>query len=150
MGLNLEIKPAVKGLGELTLIRSLEVLKNGPAINLVISSFNLSALQAAKRLAPSIPRALLYETLAKDWREAVRKLEVRSIHLANLDSLDAATIASIRELGLEVYIYTVNYLVRAEELVAWGVSGVFTDFPDRFTRLLASKSKRVSAYGEPL
>lgn len=150
LGLNLEIKPASKGLGEVTLERSLEVLKSCPAINLVISSFDFSALQAAQRLAPNLARALLYETLAVDWRDAVRKFEVRSIHLANLDSLDAATIASIRELGLEAYIYTVNSLARTEELVAWGVNGVFTDFPDRLTRLLISRSKRVSAYGDPL
>jgi len=150
MGLNLEIKPAAKGLGALTLERSLQVLKNCPAINLVISSFDFSALEAARHLAPNIPRALIYEALPADWCDAVHKFEVRSVHLANLDSLKASTIANIREQGLEVYVYTVNSLDRAKELLNWGVKGVFSDFPNRFTRLMASASKRVSAYGDPL
>lgn len=147
MGLNLEIKPAAKGLGELTLERSLEVLKKCPSINLVISSFDFNALLAAKKLAPNIPRALLYETLSKGWRESVRKFEVRSIHLANLDSLTPATIASIRELGIEVYIYTVNSLTVAKKLLSWGVNGVFSDYPDKFICLAKPSSRQISAYG---
>ena len=107
MGLNLEIKPAAAGLGELTLQRSLEVLQICPAINLVISSFDFSALQAAKTLAPNIPRALLYKNLAANWRDAVREYAVRSVHLAAAAVLQE-DVAQIRSLGLEVYIYTVN------------------------------------------
>ncbi|GLR64978.1 glycerophosphodiester phosphodiesterase [Marinospirillum insulare] len=150
MGLNLEIKPAAKGLGELTLKRSLEVLEKSPALNLVISSFDFTALQAAKQLAPNIPRALLYETLTKHWRDEVRNYQVRSIHLADVASLNPTIIASIRELGLEVYVYTVNSVERAEELISWGVKGIFTDYPAKFTRLIATTSKRVSAYGDPV
>lgn len=148
MGLNLEIKPAAAGLGALTLQRSLEVLQACPAINLVISSFDFSALQAAKTLAPTIPRALLYGKLAANWRDAVREYAVRSVHLAQATLL-AEEVAQLRELGLEVYIYTVNFLEKNQQLANWGVNGVFSDFPNRFTHLPATTSRRISAYGEP-
>lgn len=149
MGLNLEIKPAAKGLGALTLQRSLEVLQAGPAINLVISSFDFSALQAAKKLAPNVPRALLYEKLAQDWRLAVNEYAVRAIHLAEA-ALLPDEVAAIRALGLEVYSYTVNSVARGQELFSWGVNGIFSDFPERFTRLPENSSRRISAYGEPI
>lgn len=147
MGLNLEIKPAAKGLGALTLERSLAVLQACPAISLVISSFDFSAIEAAKALAPNIPRALLYKKLASNWREAVRYYEVRSVHLAE-KPLQQQEVIAIRELGLEVYCYTVNDIERGKELLQWGVNGLFSDFPDRFIRLPENSSKRIRAYGD--
>lgn len=149
MGLNLEIKPAAAGLGELTLQRSLEVLQTCPAINLVISSFDFSALQAAKTLAPNIPRALLYKNLAANWRDAVREYAVRSVHLAATAVLQE-DVAQIRALGLEVYIYTVNCLEKNKQLISWGVNGIFSDFPALFTHKTEITSKQVRAYGEPI
>lgn len=147
MGLNLEIKPTTAGLGELTLQRSLEVLQACPAVNLVISSFNLSALQAAKTLAPNIPRALLYKKLAPNWRDAVREYAVRSIHLSATTLLQEE-VQKIRELGLEVYIYTVNCLKEHEKLISWGVNGVFSDYLNLFTDKMKRTSRRINAYGE--
>lgn len=149
MGLNLEVKPAAKGLGPLTLQHSLEVMQTCPAISLVISSFDFTVLQAAKDLAPNIPRALLYEKLAFNWRETVRKYEVRAVNLAEV-TLKPTDVAEIRALGLEVYVYTVNSVKRGKELFGWGVNGIFSDFPERFTRLPEVSSKRISAYGEPV
>lgn len=149
MGLNIEIKPAGKGLGPLTLQRSLEVFQASSPINLVISSFDFTALQAAKTLAPNIPRALLYEKLPKDWRIAVNKYAVRSIHLAE-EAITPEQVAEIRSLGLDIYCYTVNSYARGKELFSWGVRGVFTDFPDRFIHLPENSSRRISAYGEPI
>lgn len=149
MGLNLEIKPTTAGLGELTLQRSLEVLQTCPAIHLVISSFDFNALQAAKALAPNIPRALLYKKLATNWRDAVREYAVRSVHLAEATLLQE-DVAQIRALGLDVYIYTVNDLIINKRLVSWGVNGIFSDFPVLFTHLPETNSRRVSAYGEPI
>lgn len=149
MGLNLEIKLAAAGLGALTLQRSLEVLQTCPAINLVISSFDFTALQAAKTLAPNIPRALLYEKLAANWRDDVREYAVRSVHLAEAALLQEE-VTQMRELGLEVYIYTVNCLEKNQTLVSWGVNGIFSDYPNLFTRLPEATSRRISAYGEPV
>ena len=147
MGLNLEIKPAAKGLGAITLEKSLAVLQTCPAISLVISSFYFTALEAAKALAPNIPRALLYEKLAGNWREAVRNYAVRAVHLAE-NTLQEQEVADLRELGLEVYSYTVNSEARAKELFNWGVKGVFSDFPSRIIHLPENSSKRIKAYGE--
>lgn len=149
MGLNLEIKPTAAGLGELTLQRSLEVLQHSPAINLVISSFDFSALQAAKALAPNIPRALLYQKLAANWRDAVRKYAVRSVHLAEATVLQE-DIIQMRKLGLEVYVYTVNSIEKNQQLIHWGINGIFSDFPTLFTDLLTTNSRLVRAYGEAI
>ena len=41
-------------------------------------------------------------------------------------------VARIRDAGLHVNVWTVNTEERMRELAAWGVSGIITDFPQRW------------------
>lgn len=147
LGLNLEIKPCLHHQARATLIHSLAVLREGPPLPLVISSFRRAAIEEAQRLAPAIPRALLWKRLPKNWRSEARQLEVRAIHLADF-ALQRWQVAEIKQLGFEVYIYTVNSLKAAEKFRRWGVSGVFSDYPERFLHLPDWSSRQVRAYGE--
>lgn len=36
----------------------------------------------------------------------------------------------IRDAGFDAYVFTINSLDRAQELMEWGASGVFTERPD--------------------
>lgn len=42
----------------------------------------------------------------------------------------------VKQSGLLIYPYTVNYQVNMENAVKWGVDGVHTDFPDRLLEVI--------------
>ena len=60
-------------------------------------------------------------------------LETNEIHF-NHNWLWSAFVRSMKHKGYRVFAYTVNSVERAEELESWGVDGIFTDYPDRFTK----------------
>jgi glycerophosphoryl diester phosphodiesterase len=95
----------------------------------VISSFSEAALISARREAPNFPYAMLVEKVPADWPERARRLGVVAVHCAARHA-KAEAIAAIRAAGYAVACYTVNQRGKAEELMATGVSAVFTDRPD--------------------
>jgi glycerophosphoryl diester phosphodiesterase len=95
----------------------------------VISSFSEAALIAARREAPDFAYAMLVEKLPTDWPERARRLGVIGIHCAARHA-NAAAIAAIRAAGYAVACYTINQRGKAEDLMAMGVSAVFSDRPD--------------------
>ena len=52
-----------------------------------------------------------------------------SIHL-NHKLLDAARVASLKQAGLHILVYTVNILFCVAELLCWGVDCICTDAID--------------------
>ncbi|WP_028206547.1 glycerophosphodiester phosphodiesterase [Paraburkholderia nodosa] len=92
----------------------------------LLSSFSYAALEAARESAPELPRGLLFERVAADWREQTTALECVSLH-ASHRHLDEALVERIKSAGLFILAYTVNDLERARQLVSWGVDTVCTD-----------------------
>jgi len=45
-------------------------------------------------------------------------------------------VTKVKQAGLLIYPYTVNYQVNMENAAKWGVDGVHTDFPDRFKEVI--------------
>jgi glycerophosphoryl diester phosphodiesterase len=94
----------------------------------LISSFLQEALLAAKTLAPSIARGMLFRAVPRNWRVLAEKLGCATIH-ADHRSLHPALVAEIREAGYASLAYTVNDAARAYTLFGWGVTSVFSDIP---------------------
>ena len=92
----------------------------------LLSSFSAVALRAAKLAAPHLPRAFLTDTPDKGQLALLRELGAVSLN-CNHTKIDADTLAWAHGLGLRVLCYTVNAPMRAEELFAMGVDGLFTD-----------------------
>ncbi|WP_408602453.1 glycerophosphodiester phosphodiesterase [Paraburkholderia guartelaensis] len=92
----------------------------------LLSSFSYTALDAARKSAPELPRGLLFERVPADWREQTAALECVSLH-ASHRHLDEALVERIKSAGLFILAYTVNDLDRARQLVSWGVDTVCTD-----------------------
>ncbi len=130
LGLNMEIKPSLKGQGPETLMKAMECLKTLPGLPLVISSFDQRTLQAAQQLWPTIPRLMLWQRLPSDWADSATRLAVHGVGL-DQRHLRPAQVAVLRAQGREVYVYTVNSIKKARQLMAWGVQGVFTDHPNQ-------------------
>lgn len=131
MGLNIELK-AMAG-KEIQLAKVLlELLQQYWSPELpppLISSFSFSNLLAVKALQSKYPLALI----VKDWRvehvEIAKSLNCYSIHVNQLKVTKAAVDFNTKA-GLKTLAYTVNALIRAQELFAMGVRAIFSDVPD--------------------
>lgn len=125
---NIEIKPA-RGFEQATgEIAARLIAARWPAARRppLLSSFDFTALDAARRVAPQLPRGLLFEEVPADWRARMQAHEAVSLHCDH-SRLSADRMRDIVSAGVPLLCYTVNDAARAAALVAAGVSGLFTD-----------------------
>jgi glycerophosphoryl diester phosphodiesterase len=130
LGANVEIK-AETGHGPATAVAVANCLDRlaDRLPPILISSFLADAVAAAARLAPLVPRGMLWRKLPRSWRKSAAALGCATIHLGQ-DSLTEAAVAMIRDAGYPLLAYTVNEAARARQLFEWGVASVFADAPD--------------------
>jgi glycerophosphoryl diester phosphodiesterase len=129
---NIEIKPCPGRdalTGELVAAAALSLWR---AQRPLLSSFSYDALAVARKVAPALPRGMLFGAVPGDWLRIVRDLECVSLH-ADHQHLTEPLVAEIRAAGLRVLAYTVNDPIRARELVQWGVDMICTDRLDLLT-----------------
>ncbi|GAA5181811.1 glycerophosphodiester phosphodiesterase [Niveibacterium umoris] len=128
---NVEIKPAA-GFERETGRIAAEVAARGWAGDdrlPVLSSFSLDALEAAAAAAPTLPRAILFDTIPADWALHVRRLGAAGL-VCNAKRLTPAVAASVKQADLMLGVYTENDPECARALLGWGVDSVITDRPD--------------------
>ena len=95
-----------------------------------VQSFDVRPLQILRRRAPSLTLALLVEN-RDPWQENIQRLGFTpEIYSPFFGLLDEATVAALHEAGMKVIPWTVNSLEDMERLIAWGVDGIITDYPD--------------------
>ncbi|HUF49748.1 MAG TPA: glycerophosphodiester phosphodiesterase [Longimicrobiales bacterium] len=121
----------------------------GPAARewrVLIQSFSERSLRLIHSLDPSLP---LIQLLHARW-QTPRTVEARlreigeyavGIGPARTD-VDAGVVRVARALCLEVHPYTVNEPAAMQHLTELGVSGMFTDFPDRLLALRPAAEPR--------
>lgn len=105
----------------------------------VIQSFYPEYLLEIHELEPNIPLVQLIRyrkraTISKEKLETIQKYAV-GIGL-NHRRLSKRYVRKVREAGLLIHPYTVNKKSRMKKLIRWGVTGIFTDFPDRLDDVL--------------
>ena len=139
---NVEIKPTRGAEREtgLAVAREAARLWTGAKVAPLLSSFAFEALVAAKEAAPALPRGWLVDEFGEaDW-ERLAQLEAVSLH-TNHKKLDEKNIARLHERGYRVMLYTVNEPAKAEQLLAAGADGLFTDnlkvFAERFPQWIS-------------
>ena len=131
MASNVEIKPT-PGLEALTgtaIARQVAHYWQGASVPPLLSSFSLTALEAAQKEAPNLPRGWITKELDKNWREILTRLGCVSIHLHHR-ALTKRLLGEIHSAGFRVTIWTVNDPARAATLLKWGVDSVITDALD--------------------
>jgi glycerophosphoryl diester phosphodiesterase len=92
----------------------------------LLSSFSQQALEAAREVAPQLPRAFLVSELPPDWERRAREVGAVAIH-ANHRHLTPQQAREVQAAGYGLFCYTVNEPARARELLAWGVDAFCTD-----------------------
>jgi glycerophosphoryl diester phosphodiesterase len=129
--INIEIKP-IPG----TEAHTGEVIANlaaqlwaDSAIKPLLSSFSEVALAAAYYAQPSLPRALLVNTVPDDWQTKLNALACVALD-CNVLLLQEKQIASVKQAGYKLLVYTCNNPERAEQLLAVGVDCIITDAID--------------------
>jgi len=107
------------------------VTKLGIQDRVCIQSFDPRALREVRALAPHLTLALLVEN--KDGIEANlgRLGFVPQIYSPYHELLDAESLRTLHERGLRVIPWTVNDTPTMKALLALGVDGIITDYPDR-------------------
>ncbi|MFK7697280.1 glycerophosphodiester phosphodiesterase [Paenibacillus sp. HJGM_3] len=102
-----------------------------------VSSFHKEILVALKEVEPRVQIGYLYDQVDElpSVIAASFGAELYSLH-PHHRFVNAAYMAQAKELGLQVYPWTVNGAERMQELIDVGVSGIITDFPGRLHELL--------------
>lgn len=126
---NVEIKPTPGTEAETGRVVASTVvahLADHPTAAIVLSSFSALALQQAMHIAPTIPRALLTETIPDGWRAALAVCGALALHMSAA-GVDQVALLPICNSGIPVACYTVNDRATAATLFAMGVRAIFTD-----------------------
>lgn len=107
------------------------VARHGLDVRVQFSSMDPTCLDAARRLAPEVPRGFIpFGPVEDDDREAAHAAECSWINVDH-DFLDsAADVDALHDDGFKVGAWTVNDAGRAKELAGFGVDCVITDVAD--------------------
>jgi glycerophosphoryl diester phosphodiesterase len=139
IGANIELKPETGNEALLAGAACRIIEEMGLSRSVLVSSFSSAALAAARAASPALPLGLLVDAIPEDWRAQAEAVGAATIHVRH-DRLSRARVAEFRAAGYRVLAYTVNHAGRLRELDGWGVTSVFTDFPDRLAGF-ASKAR---------
>ncbi|MFT6218848.1 MAG: glycerophosphoryl diester phosphodiesterase [Cycloclasticus pugetii] len=129
VGLNIELK----GLGTGKVLTSL--LKKTPETyknKMLVSSFLMPELEQVVRLNQHVKIGVLAGNNINESIAWATKLKAFSIHL-KLQKVTPKWVDRAHDLGLKVYVYTVNKVVQIRRMKELGVDGVFSDYPNRLT-----------------
>lgn len=136
--LNLELKSGIvqyPGLEEKT-VETVRRYKMDDRV--IISSFNHYSLVKVKQIAPEMKTGILYsEGLYEPWVYA-RRLGASALHAAHYAVLPEFVQAA-RAVDIDYTPFTVNDTGVMARLLAAGVAGIVTDYPDRLAALLSLK-----------
>lgn len=134
LNLNLEIKPTI-GREVETVWAMAKALQQVPFEHtLLLSSFNMLALTAARQHLPDVTRALNVEAIPRDWQQRLENTGSSGLHFA-ADFFDPVAVTNIHAAGTPMAVYTVNDHETAQKLWKAGVQAVFTDYPERLLLL---------------
>lgn len=133
--LNIELKNGFVQYPKLEL-RVAELVRHHDLVEQVlISSFNHYSLVHMKQLAPEIETAILYmEGLYEPWEYALR-IGASALHPYHY-AVRKEWVEQAKERGIRTHPFTVNEEQEMRALLAAGVGGIITDYPDRLGNLL--------------
>jgi glycerophosphoryl diester phosphodiesterase len=124
--MNVEIKPS-PGTEALTgrVVGALFAAEHEPK-DVLFSSFRVDALEAARAVAPEVPRGLLVGRPSADTADVARRLGCVSVHVGERHA-SADVVADLHGAGFAVLAYTVVDAARARALDRADVDALFVD-----------------------
>jgi glycerophosphoryl diester phosphodiesterase len=130
---NVEIKALIPPLEKFPVVERVVALIESLKLvdRVLLSSFEHAFMQQAKRLNPAIAVAALIdkgEAWPAEWNQ------YDAVH-PYAGTVDSAQIQAARRAGVAVNPWTVNHPAEMQRLSEAGVTGIFTDFPQRLLAL---------------
>ena len=122
-GLNIEIKS--EGAGGLT---AAQLAGSGYRGGILLSSFHEREVLDARRVKPDIPVSGVFDAFAPGSVSAYRARGYRHISL-NRKAASRELVAQCREMGISVYVWTVDDEEEMKQLISWGVDGIYSNNP---------------------
>lgn len=104
-----------------------------------VQSFSKKSLKKIREMSPDVQLFQLfwYNHPSTITREKLNDIKQYANGIgANFGKLNEAYVRKVKEAGLKLYPYTVNYQVNMDKAVQWGVDGIHTDYPDRFKEIV--------------
>ncbi len=102
----------------------------------MVRSFDHRSVLALRRLEPGLTAAVLVANTAPVRPVELMRAADAQIYCPDVNFLDELQVRQLHEAGVRVQPWTVNDEVSWERLLAWGVDGITTDFPDRLADFL--------------
>jgi len=106
----------------------------------VILSFDPSALDSVHRLDSTMMTGFLCEHPTGDLVERTVRAGARQL-VARGDLITPAVIEKAHHAGLQVVAWTINEAEQMRRLIATGVDGIITDYPDRLLEVLRDRTE---------
>jgi len=73
--------------------------------------------------------------------QIIEVLNPFSINIS-IEFVNRQFIAKVHQMGLKIFIFTVNYPDDIRRMLEWGADGIFTDYPDRSKQIVLNSDKR--------
>lgn len=116
--------------------------QNAQSSKIIVQSFSQESLLKMNKLAPAIP---LVQLISYSEPAVISDAELDDIKKyaigvgMNHKRIDRAYVEQVRNHGLLIHPYTVNKRSDMERLIDWGVTGMFTNYPDVLEAVLKNK-----------
>lgn len=139
---NIEIKDLSGTPGDALVVEKVIALveKLDMVPDVIISSFNHEYLSRCKKINPEIATGVLVNQQVDDPISLVKDLNAQAYNPGINKIGDLSKIQSIRDAGIDVYVWTVNDEATMRKLIKAGVSGIFTDDPEFLRKVLSENS----------
>ncbi|WP_394193840.1 glycerophosphodiester phosphodiesterase [Pseudoalteromonas atlantica] len=105
--------------------------------NLLVSSFDHHQLMWLKQQLPWVKIGALTASIPINYAEFAQRLHAYSIHI-DKNFINHEFVADAKKRDLQVYAYTVDKQEDIEQMLRYGVDGVFTNYPCNTKMILNS------------
>ena len=129
----LELKPSGSWGGEHALIGALR--ESGEVARVVVISFDPTILAGLRKIEPTLMTGVLYDGQLADPLKTAGDVGARQLVVRG-DLVTPAMIVAARNRDLQVVCWTVNHPAHIRLLLAAGVDGIMSDYPDRLVAAL--------------
>jgi len=128
--LNIELKGSQTAILTDQMLHTFFEKETWSAEKILISSFDWEELKLFYEVNQKVPIAILTEDDPLDALPIAKELNAVAIN-PNYKSLNKENLTKIHKKGLKIYPWTVNQPEEISALLALGVDGIITDFPER-------------------
>ncbi len=115
---------------------------NERSSKVLIQSFSQESLLKMHQLDPNLPliQLISYKEPATISEEELRELNDYAVGVGmSASKIDENYVQQVRNAGLLIHPYTVNEKEDMARLLDWGVTGMFTNYPDRLHEVIHGK-----------